>query len=198
MATLASTADLQNYLQNPAINTAAADLALTLATALIQNQTRQHLFYVADDTVVLVGGQRRLFLPERPVIGTPVVTALAPSALYRYDPPDQLTYGIPPGALAASFYSNAPDAMRGVWPLQVEVTYSHGYQTIPDDLRAVCLSVASRAVTNPQGLRGETLGPYAIQYAGGGDILTAGVALTSAEQRLLDRYKARNRSVVLV
>lgn len=197
MSTLASLADLQNYLQDTTVDVNAGTLALTLATAAIQSEARQHLFYVADDTVVLRGNSAVVLLPQRPVVGTPIVAGLVPSAVYRFDPPDRLTYGVPSGNLAAAQYANGPDPVYGVWPLQVTVIYSHGYQVIPDDLRAVCVSIAARAVSNPQGLRSETIGNYSVGYAGAGDILVPGISLSDTEKKIVHRYRRRSASLVL-
>lgn len=196
MTSFATTDDLAAYLQQT-VDTASAQLALDSATALIQNYTRQTIFLVDNDTVTLTGNSAVLLLPQRPVVGTPVVNGLVPSAVYRFDPPDRLTYGIPSGNLAAAQYANGPDPVYGVWPLQVSVTYSHGYATIPADIKAVCLSVAARSYDNPQGLRGETIGSYSVQYAGAGDILVPGVALSGAEEQMLNRYRRRSASLSL-
>lgn len=196
MTSFATTADLASFLQIT-VDTASAQLALDLSTALIQNYTRQTITYVASDTVILNGNTAVLLLPQRPVVGTPVVNGLVPSAVYRFDPPDRLTYGVPSGNLAAAQYANGPDPVYGVWPLQVSVTYSHGYQTIPDDIRGVCISVAARAYSNPQGLRGESMGSYSVQYAGAGDILVPGVALSGAEEQMLNRHRRRSSSLSL-
>lgn len=196
MTSFATTDDLASYLQ-ATVDPASAQLALDLATALIQNETRQTLSYISDDTVILAGNSAVLLLPERPVVGTPVVNGLVPSAVYRFDPPDRLTYGVPSGNLAAAQYANGPDPVYGVWPLQVSVTYSHGYQTIPDDIRGVCISVAARAYSNPSGLRGETIGSYSVQYAGAGDILVPGISLSDTEKKILGKYRRRAASLVL-
>lgn len=197
MTTFASLQDLQDYLQDSTISSAAGALALALATAAIQTEARQHLFYVADDVVTLRGNSAVVLLPQRPVIGTPVVNGLVPSAVYRFDPPDRLTYGVPSGNLAAAQFANGPDPVYGVWPLQITVTYSHGYETIPDDLRAVCVSIAARAVSNPQGLRSEVIGNYSVGYAGAGDILVPGISLSDAEKKLVHRYRRRSASLAL-
>jgi hypothetical protein len=196
VTSFATPADLASYLQTT-VDTASAQLSLDLATALIKNYTRQTLSYVADDTVVLRGNTAVLLLPQRPVVGTPVVNGLVPSAVYRFDPPDRLTYGVPSGNLAAAQYANGPNPVYGVWPLAVTVTYSHGYQVIPDDIRGACISVAARAYDNPQGLRGETIGSYSVQYAGAGDILVPGVALSGSEEQILNRYRRRSSSLSL-
>jgi hypothetical protein len=47
-----------------------------------------------------------------------------------------------------------------VWAPRVQVTYSHGYATMPDDLVALCLDVAQALYSNPDGLRSVTLDDY--------------------------------------
>jgi hypothetical protein len=53
---------------------------------------------------------------------------------------------------------------------------------LPDIVVTVCLSVAERAWRNPDGLRSESLGSYAVTYAGS-DL--AGVFLTANERALI-------------
>jgi hypothetical protein len=59
----------------------------------------------------------------------------------------------------------APARPPGVWAPRVQVTYSHGYQVIPDELRAIVTGVAVRLATNPQNLRTEQVGGVSVTWA---------------------------------
>jgi hypothetical protein len=82
----------------------------------------------------------------------------------------------------------------------VVVTYSHGYEVIPDDIKGVCLSAAARAFTspglvNPAGVESETIDGYAVTYRSNmANGSTAGVTLAEDESRIVKRY----RPVVMV
>lgn len=53
---------------------------------------------------------------------------------------------------------------------------------VPDIVVTVCLAVAERAFRNPDGVRSESLGSYAVTYSGSN---LAGVFLTANEKALL-------------
>lgn len=82
---------------------------------------------------------------------------------------------------------------RGSWggpQATVTVTYTHGYDPIPDDVRAAVLTATARSITNPVGVRSEGLGAYQVTYAGQAADLGA-VVITDAERRLLSRYRRK-------
>jgi hypothetical protein len=169
--TFAPVVDLATYLgRDIPDDDAAASLALRTATAIVQAETRQTLFYVAADTVTLTGGSNRLYLPERPIIGTPVVAGF-PAAGYDH------RHGL-------------IIRRRGVWESAVTVTYSHGYATIPDDIRGATLSIAARLYrrADPDAglIASETIGSYSVTYAR--SAVNAG-ELADDERRILARYR---------
>jgi hypothetical protein len=169
--TLASVADLATYTgQELSDSDPAALLALRSATAIVQAETRQWLFYVEAETVELAGGTYRLVLPERPVVGQPELAGHATS--------DYVDRG---GGIL--------DRRRGIWPATVEVTYSHGYREIPADLVTACLSIAARLYERNDAARAissETIGSYSVSYAR--SAVAAG-ELATDERRLLARYR---------
>ncbi len=90
---------------------------------------------VANETITLdCAGSYRLFLPELPVILVGAVVedgvALTVTDDYKLG-----SYGI--------LYRVDDDWKAGVQIVQV--TYTHGYAVIPDDVTAVCARAASRA-----------------------------------------------------
>jgi hypothetical protein len=71
----------------------------------------------------------------------------------------------------------------------VRITALWGWVAPPAAVRSVCLDVAARAATGVRGVRSETLGGYAVTYAGGGG--ESAVWLAPDELRILDFYRRR-------
>lgn len=152
MVAFATAEDLATYIQRDlsAAETATATQALDIATEMIRGYTRQVLSVDAGDIVLLDGrGLYLMRLPERPV------TALA-------------TVKVAGVTLVSTEYQWTEmgflERVRGVWPkgrANIEVTYTHGYTTIPEDIRGVTLELASDLFGGVVGqVAGETLGPY--------------------------------------
>jgi hypothetical protein len=185
---LASPSDLAAHLQSD-VDTASATVYLQSATGLIQAYTKQTLEYVQDDTVTLIPAEGRIVLPERPVIDVTAVAGLPAGGwtLVR----DTLL----PGPVY-SYMWELDDIITGnvTWtPMSmptVQVTYSHGFQDIPLDLRGLCLSVAARMYVNPSSVEMESIGVVQTRYSQKG-----GMDLTEVEKRLADRYRMTARTV---
>ena len=172
----ASVEDLAAYLQRDLTElTDTADLALELATAAIQAEAGQ-LLTPAIETITVAPIGTIVLLPELPVtaVSTVVVDGVS---------------------LAASDYTASTlgvlrRADGAAWAGLVTVTYSHGYGTIPDDLRAVCVQSAARVLANPGGVQGESVGAYSVTYARpGSDSSGGGVLLAADERALVRRYR---------
>lgn len=169
----ATASDLAAYLQTD-VDTATANLLLDLATGAIQSATGQTIERVEDDEVTLRPSPGKpLVLPQRPADDPTVVEVdgdvvtdftvitdgLGRTALHRLE-----------GWVSYDLVTNAPQ--------RVSVTYSHGYDAIPAEIKRVCLQVAGRGYRNPEGLRSETVGSESYTYA---TETIAGVDLTDAE-----------------
>lgn len=199
MAQFASTDDFGDLLGESLTGTRLlqAVSALEIASAAIQNRTGQTIERVDDDTIVLAGTDDwRLTLPQRPVVEATVATidGVAPLAgSYQLIDDTLLRVGGWRGPSMAS--ANWPDwsGYRLAVPSVIEVTYTHGFDQIPDDIRAVCLQMAVRVMQNPAGVRQESIGTYSVSY--GGDI--GGSAMSPAEEKMLGRYRLRAGSVKL-
>lgn len=141
-----------------------AAMALDQATAAIRSFTGQTISAVANDTVTLDGnGQPTFRLPEFPVTAVASVTVDGIALSYAPDAYDYMWTRS--GVLTRR---NARD--WGTNPQSIVVTYSHGYAVIPDEIKAACLQLAARAMTNPLGMRSESIGSYSGTY---GDTATA-------------------------
>lgn len=156
---LATSADLNAYLKTT-VPTDQAELALRLASGVVRSWTGQKISFVASDIMVLEGGGPTIVLPQRPVIvddDNPIgVVELAEYGGTTLDATEGLTY------------TRFQDELRrhcGTWSPRVRVTYSHGYETVPDDVVAVVLDVAAKSLTNPAGLRSVSIDDYTRTYA---------------------------------
>jgi hypothetical protein len=86
-------------------------------------------------------------------------------------------------------------AVYGLQPNQVvDIVYSHGYATVPGDIKAVAYGVCSRIMFNPSGLRQETVGAISVTYPGiGGEAGT--INFSRLEQKILDKYRRTAKSM---
>lgn len=168
-----------------------AEALLADASAKVRNYTRQTITRVLDDTVYLEATDDQwLYFPERPVVSvSSIVVGGAPlspelyyfqsDALYRYD------------GWSGRFYGST-----GVWnqPDTIQVTYTHGWDSVPDDIVMVVCKLAQASWTNPQGFRSFTQGDMAATL----DASTVGAGhLDADDKRVLDFYRSARRSVVL-
>lgn len=160
-ATLEDVTNAQRKDVDPA-DAATVEYLLDVATEMIRGYCNQHLSLVEDDEVVLRSpGGGLLLLPELPIVelGDVEVDDTVLTLDTDYEAQD---FGI--------LYRH------GGWSGPVTVTYSHGYATIPDDIRGVCVDIVKRAFENPAGLQRDDLGE-ASQWLG----------LTAENKAILDR-----------
>lgn len=187
--------DLENllHLSIPTEKIPSAEAAIAAATQAIKNYTCQTISQVVDDAITLDGnGKTRLFLPELPVTGITSVTVDGSSLV------DGTDYKL--GMYGVLYRLGGYVWTAGI--ANIEVVYSHGYASIPDDIVNVCARAAARAYQ--AGLRAEELGGVAVQSLGLGDYQVAfgaenhgegyaGVSgvrpLLLSEKDLLNRYR---------
>lgn len=158
---LATRVDLAAALQRD-VDNASADLALEVATAVVQAAAGQRIVLVTDDAVTVYGGTDQvLMLPERPIVSVASVTYNG----------TLLTQGTASGTWRL--------AADGLWrdcgwskycdgPVSTAVVYTHGYGLTDQKLqlaRGVTLSIARGLFTNPDGAVREQIDDYAIAYA---------------------------------
>lgn len=199
MAAFCTIADLEAFLQ-VTIGTpnASATAAIASASAAIQNYTRQQIEQVAADVLTLTVEAHRsvILLPEQPVTAVASIVEAG----------NTLTVGDHYRWTAAGVLTRRGRCWSWEWD-GVVVTYTHGYVTIPDDLKGVCIRAAARAyqaglrsnatggVTGIQSEQAE--GDYSVTFSpespapGGGSSLGASAApfLLPSERQILDRYR---------
>ena len=182
----ATAAELAAMMQAP-VETAAAELALASASAVIRRWTRQNITRVTNDVAQLrIIDCDALVLPQRPVVS---VAEVKVNALILNDwvlSGDRL--------LRTGGWRRLPGTTAYPDPGLVRVTYTHGWDEVPDDVRTVCLDLASASLANPSMLRQETIDDYSRTFAAE----TLGVGgLSVAHKELLSAYRRRIGTVGL-
>ena len=179
---LATVDQLAAYLQQPlAANDPSATLMLGIASSMVRDELQQDLDYVANDVAVLdpIDGAF-LFLPQLPVADVTLVETWDPDLLaWVTQDPTTYTVSTSLGAIAAI------PGCGIVWPSTPgswRVTYSHGFNPIPDGLVGVVLGVAARTYSTPAGAESERIGGYQVKYAMQAD------GFKPLERKILGRY----------
>jgi len=199
MAAFCEVADLAALLQlTIAADDVSALAAIRDASAAIQNYCRQVIEEVEDDEITfdVAVMQSKLFLPELPVTAVASVVEDG-EALTEDDDYKLARFGV-------------LHRVGAYWTAGVQtvtVTYSHGYETLPDDVVAVCIRAAARAYQaglraaatgGEAGVQAVTIGDYSVRYgseqsggeSGGGTLgASSAVLLTEAEKQTLSRYR---------
>ncbi|MFG2679181.1 hypothetical protein [Streptomyces sp. NPDC048392] len=204
LPSFATPEQLQAYVPGVAAPEESALLALRIASAAIRRFTGQVLSFVEDDEVLLEGGERALVLPQRPVIvdtdhlltvvEIPDGTGLEVPAVENRDfirQGSELRRGEPLYDLSRTmgWPFNRP---LGIWADRVRVTYSHGYEEIPDEVLGVCLDLAAATLSNPRRLRSEAAGATSVTYT----VETFGTgSLTSDHRKILRSFRRTALSV---
>lgn len=182
-----------------------ADLAIRRASARVRRHTNQTLTFVSQETATLEGGTQVLQLPQRPLVvdtGNPLTvveladfTGIEYQALESRDftrDGNELTRGYPWYGARTRLMGWPFNRTLGVWTRQVKVTYSHGYQTVPDDIADVVLDLAVMNLTNPLGLRSESIDDYSRTFA---SETIGGAQLTREHKAALRPYRRSAISV---
>lgn len=199
MADFCTQADVEAFLQVtvPAAKMASVARAIAEATEAIRNYCHQYIERVAGETIMLdCAGGSRLFLPELPVTSVASVVEDGELLVAGADEDYQLgQHGV--------LHRVGQDWESGIQIIRV--TYTHGYDPIPADVRDVCTRAASRAyqagmkaseMAAVPGVQAKSLGDFSVQFGGeagaaGESVLGASAApmLLRSEERVLNRYR---------
>ncbi|GGV54191.1 hypothetical protein [Streptomyces spectabilis] len=145
-----------------------AALVLDVASRIVRTEARQN-FTRGTSSATLYPREGWAALPQRPVISVQEVRRGG-----QLVPPDR--------------WQLVRDRVRVLGGDQaVTVTYTHGYASVPADVLAVVLTLASRVLTNPSDLRQESVGSVSVTYSAE----TIGASLAPADRDLLARYRRR-------
>jgi hypothetical protein len=178
--------------------TSACQRAIDEATESIRNYCHQHIAQVVDDKLiidVLHGTRTKIFLPELPVVS---VKSVIEDGILLTANDDYILgqYGI--------LHRLGRNWTEGIQKLQI--TYTHGYATIPEDIIGVCVRAAARVYQaslrskeqdGVMGIASQTLGDYSASFvseAGGGvgeGVMGVSAArlLLLSEKDILNRYR---------
>jgi hypothetical protein len=184
--TFPTVSDLEDYLgvELTASQVIRAQGLLAMSAAVVRNYTGQTFDLVEDDVIVLDGSYTdTLYLPQLPVTAVASVTVNGEAVVED----DDWTFTAAGrlrrvGSYGAFYY-------WGVSPALVTVTYSHGYETLPEDVKLVVLAAATRSWANPTGETSESIGSYSHSWSTATAEQGAGIYLTDAEMSLLNRYR---------
>lgn len=167
----ATISDLENVLGREIDEADASALfALDAATAMVRGIVEQYIEEVEDDVIVLDGsGTRVLLLPETPVSDVSLIEV------------DGEELNADEYQWSANGYVRK---LNGTWTTDlrsIEVTYTHGYATIPPLIVSITAKLAARMLDTPAAARQETIGAYSVSYSP--------ATLQADELVLLDAYK---------
>lgn len=178
---LATPTELASYVQSD-LDTASATLALEMATGWIQREVGHRVLEVSNDTVVLDGGDRTIYLPGRPVTSVGTVTTTD-----AYGTVESPVLGVD---YRVRDYRLVRSGWRCMWPEMVTVVYTHGYGAgaVPQVVRGVCLAAASRVYANPDGVKQEVVGGMSVTY--NTPLYNTGMYLTEQERSDLAAYRS--------
>lgn len=173
---LATVAELEAALQR-SVDSTQADLALRRASARVRRYTMQDITFVADETVELAGGERVLRLPQYPLVvdasHSLTVVEVADFSGVEWTAIEDRDYSRLGNELTRGYPWQAPTRLmgwpwnraQGVWASKVRVTYSHGYEDVPDDILDVVLDLATMNLSNPENLRSVAIDDYSRTFA---------------------------------
>jgi hypothetical protein len=182
-------------------------MALRRASALVRKYCRQQFTLVENETVTLPGNGRILRLPQRPVVVDDThpltVVELFGIADQEYTALEGRDFTRIGSELTRGEAWWAPTRLMGwpfmrpmgIWSQRVRVTYSHGWAEVPDDVVDVVLDLAQMNMTNPQGLRSESIDDYQRTFA---SETIGGALLTAEHKEALRQYRGRSFSVAPV
>jgi hypothetical protein len=204
MGVFCTVADVRDFLQVD-VDEAAAMRAIVEATAAIRNYCRQWIELVEDEEITLDVMQPRsnLLLPELPVVE---VSEVIEDGELLVDGEDYMLAQY--GQLMRLAGGNGSYSRWAQGVQIVVVTYTHGYDTLPDDVVAVATRAASRAyqaglfaddTSGVPGVASKSLGDYSVSYtsgSGGGvgeGMLGASAArmLLLSEKDMLNKYRIK-------
>jgi len=179
-----------------------ADTLLTAATGLIQDETRQTVFLVEDDTLTMPGrNDERITLPEKPVVsiasvtidGRPLVEGtswyLDGNTIVRLSGTELIAW-LPDDAWPSSCGFGTPRQT-------LEIVYTHGYEDIPLLVKSITLEAAARVWVNPGAVISDRVGDTFTTYAPYAQP-PRGLLLTDEEKKQLRRFFGdRSRGVTI-
>ena len=184
MVALADTEDLQAVMrrQMETSDLERAPRLLDIASQRVRTFTGLE-FTLATSTVTLRVRNRKVRLPQRPVVAVTGVTDINNNTVsYEWDGLQIIDLASTP---INSFEINL---WRGGLKT-VKATYQHGWSTIPEDVVGIVCDMVAAALDSPPedvGVQSESLGPFSIST---GSQYPGGVRLTQSMKDALSDYR---------
>lgn len=183
--------DLSAFLGQPSLSgDPRAQMVAALASGLITDYLQNPAVGVVTTyTDIVLDGPARLspvfLLPGFPITDVSKVEEWSGTAWVLQDP---ASYAWNSAGYVSR--SKRADARYGIcyWtPLMrgLRVSYSAGFATVPESLRAVALAIAARGLSNPLGVLSERIGDYQVQY---GQTHSSWIELDMAEMAVITAY----------
>ncbi len=185
MVALVTAAELRLYLGLAAddvleLPDAVADPAIEGVSALVLTYCKRATFDVVEVTARVNGnGTSELVLPGAPVTAVSEVV----------EDPAGLATPLVVGTAVDWSQDGIIERLDGRFVRRrrwYEVTFSHGYPAVPDDVKLVVKRVAARAITNPEGLATEGVTGYNAGFGSGDSRLAT---LAAPDRRDLDEFR---------
>jgi hypothetical protein len=183
---LATASELASYLKQD-VDTSTANQALTVASALFETAAATK-FSATTSTYQIEGrGQPVISIPREPLISIQAVrvagVTLSPT---DYTPVMNNLYRVIGwGRIWGATIATAPYV--GFPPELVEVDYTYGYATVPDDVKGAVLETAGAMYMGPDiTTMAEQIDDYRVEMSRG----TGGVQLSPAAQALAEKYRS--------
>ena len=180
MEDLASVDDLNNFSQlaiDPS-DTAAAFL-LKVASGMVRRYLGQDVTATVGDVEYCDPVAGGVLLSQLPVSAVSLVETTSDGVTWTVADPATYIVSRRLGVVSARPWT-------GLWPSDPEswrVTYSHGYDDIPDEIKGVACSVAARFYSTPSGIDMERTGQRQVKY----NLEAAG--LNAMEKLILDGFR---------
>lgn len=172
MVQYASAAELAVHVEHD-VDQAKADQILKLASSRF-SRAASTWFAETPATLTVAGtGDRKLRLPHSPIQAITSVT-IAGVVVTDYT------------RINSTLYRSERFGSCTFPPDKVEVVYTHGYTTVPDDVKGVVLDMAEQAYEVTAGMTAEQIDDYSARFAAGvGEIvsLTPGAEALAADYR---------------
>lgn len=164
---------------------AKAMLRLAGATAAIQRYCRLTIELATSTDVIFAGNWGAdLVLPEVPVVSVASVEVDGDTWTVNEDYHLHgriLRRGAPSVVHQSRFdLEGSRLANWGGSNVAITVTYTHGFDPVPDDIRLMCVAIAARGWDSPSGVQAESIGNYSVTH--GASALLGGATLTRDEK----------------
>lgn len=193
MADLATVADLEARLERDLDGTeiTRAEALLKGASARVRSYTGQQFDLVADDEQRIRVKSGKVRLPQRPVTAVSSIADMSGNDVAFTWHAGDLVHLDALGVIPR--FDLEPYRSPPAW---VDVTYSHGYTTIPDDVVEVVCQMALRAFGTPaetSGISRESIDDYS--YSVGAAAASGALGMLSDERAALDVYRRRGGTI---